>query len=390
MRVLHVIPSLDQRDGGPSMVLPLMARSLAQQGMDVDVVTTMTAADAERQGITFEQPIQQDGFTVRYFPRQSNFYKVSMPLRRWLRAHARGYQLLHNHALFSFAPLAGAAAARRAGVPYVMRPLGLLNTWGMENRRRWIKSLSFRCLDRPALDNANAIHYTSADEARDAGRLGLRARAAVIPLGIDLAPFRQMPEPERFFEHFPQARGRPIVLFLSRIDPKKGIEMLLKAMHKLQPAQSNPALIIAGGGEAVYIASLKALVKALGLEQNVIWAGFVEGAEKLAALAAADLFVLPSYSENFGIALLEAMAAGLPCISSNQVALAMEPGNHAAVCVTPCDPESVGHAIERLLGDTSERRRLSDCARKLIAQRYSLEAMGKSLAVLYRELHDSR
>ena len=401
MRVLHVIPSLDQRDGGPSMVLPLMARSLVMQGMDVDVVATMTAADAERQDITFEQPVQQDGFTVRYFKRQTKFYKVSLPLRRWLRAHARNYDLLHNHALFSFAPLVGAAAARHARIPYIMRPLGLLNTWGMNNRRRLIKALSFRCLDRPALEHAATIHYTSVDEAREAGRLGLRSRAVVIPLGIDLAPFRQMPGSGRFFEQFPQTCGRQIILFLSRIDPKKGIEVLLQALTRLEPTesdpirpnptQSNPILVIAGSGDTAYVASLKGLVVALGLEQNVIWTGFLEGADKLAALAAADLFVLPSYSENFGIALLEAMAAGLPCICSDQVALAMEPGNENAVCVTACDPEALSRAISRLLGeDTAARRKLGEGAREVVRQRYSLEAMGRSLGTLYHELHDSR
>ena len=355
MRILHVIPSLDQRDGGPSMMLPLMARSLAMQGMEVDVAATMTMGDAERQGIKFEEPLRQDGFTVRYFKRQSHFYKVSLPLRRWLRAHAGDYELIHNHALFSFAPLAGAAAARRARVPYVMRPLGLLNAWGMDNRRRWIKALSFRFLDRPALERSAAIHYTSADEAWEAGRLGLSSRAAVIPLGIDLAPFKQMPGPERFLARFPLAIDRQIVLFLSRIDPKKGIEVLLAALAQLRPSQSEPLLVIAGSGPATYIAELKTLITTLGLEKNVIWAGFLDGADKLAALAAADLFVLPSYSENFGIALLEAMAAGLACISSDQVALATEAGNEGAVCVTSREPTALSAAISRLLRDVTAR-----------------------------------
>ncbi len=271
-----------------------------------------------------------------------------------------------------------------------MRPLGLLNAWGMENRRRWIKALSFRCLDRPALEQAAAIHYTSADEAREAGRLGLRSRAVVIPLGIDLAPFKQMPEKERFYEQFPQARGRQIILYLSRIDPKKGIELLLEALNNLRSTASRPVLVIAGSGAAAYVAGIKTLVTALGMDRNVIWAGFLEGADKLAALAAADLFVLPSYSENFGIALLEAMAAGLPCISSDQVALAMEPGNDGAVCVTTCDSEALSHAMSRLLDDAPERVKLAKGAQEVVTQRYSLEAMGKSLATLYRELHDPR
>src|SRR5437773_2630094 len=108
MRVLHVIPSLDPRDGGPTVALPLLARSLAAQGITVDVAPTMSDKDAQEQGNRLGEPVERKGFTVRFFKRQTNFYKASLPLLRWLRDHARDYPLMHHHALFSFAPLAGA------------------------------------------------------------------------------------------------------------------------------------------------------------------------------------------------------------------------------------------------------------------------------------------
>src|SRR4051794_4420133 len=120
MRVLHVIPSLDERDGGPSVALPLMARGLAMHGVEVDVVTTIAEDDARAQGIRFGERTSRDGYTVRFFRRQTNFYKASVPLLRWLREHVGDYALVHNHAVFSFAPLAGAHCARRAGVPYII------------------------------------------------------------------------------------------------------------------------------------------------------------------------------------------------------------------------------------------------------------------------------
>ena len=390
MRVLHVIPSLDPCDGGPSIALPLMARSLAMQGMEVDVVATMSAEDAREQGVRFGEPLQREGFTVRFFRRQTRFYKASLPLLRWLRAHVKDYALVHNHALFSFAPLAGAWSARKSGVPYVMRPLGLLNTWGMENRRRWIKALSFRWLDRPALDGAAAIHYTSPGEEREAARLGLRARSVVIPLGIDLTPFQHLPDPELFLERFPHARGRQIILFLSRLDPKKGIEVLLEALTRLEPresspikpnqTQSNPILVIAGSGDPAYVATLKERAMELNLEEDVVWAGFLDGKAKLAAFAAADLYVLPSYSENFGIALLEAMAAGLPCMSTDQVALAVEAGD--AVRRVSLEAALWAEAICEVLADTSGRSRLAHSAQRY-SKLHSLERMGSALSNLY-------
>jgi glycosyltransferase involved in cell wall biosynthesis len=384
MRVLHVIPSLDQRDGGPSVALPLMARGLAMHGMSVDVATTISDGDASRLGIPLGEPVERDSFTVRYFRRQTSFYKTSLPLLRWLGSHARDYALVHNHALFSFAPLAGARASRRSGVPYLMRPLGLLNTWGMENRRPWLKAASFRLLDRPALDHASAIHYTSSEEAREAARLHLRAKPVIVPLGIDLAPFRILPDKELFLARFPAARDRPLVLFLSRLDPKKGLELLLDSFAAVQADSPRAMLVIAGSGAPEYEAKLKAVATSLRLDSDVLWTGFLEGDDKLAALAAACIFVLPSYSENFGIALLEAMAAGLACISTDRVALAKECTE--ALQMVPCESEALRAALIHLLREEGARLSLGQLAASRARDLWSLEATGAQLAAVYRTI----
>ena len=387
LRVLHVIPSLDLRDGGPSVALPLMARSLTAHGVSIDVVATMTEADAAAEGVRFGEPVLRDGFTVRFFKRQTAFYKVSLPLNSWLRSHARDYDLLHIHALFSFVPLAAARAARRAGIPYLMRPLGLLNSWGMENRRRWIKALSFRFFDRPALDQAAAMHYTSDDECNDAARLELKSRAAVIPLGIDMKPFEKLPSPGVFLQKHPVAAGREIILFLSRVNPKKGIHDLLPAFAELHRTRPQALLVIAGEGESAYVDSLKGKCIELGINNEVLWTGMLEGQTKLAAFAAARLFVLPSYSENFGIALLEAMAAGLPCVSTPGVALAREAGD--AVALAKLGTDDLRKEMLRLLEDTAAAADLGRRAAKIARENYSLEAMGAGLLKLYKSVASS-
>ncbi|HSI61479.1 MAG TPA: glycosyltransferase [Candidatus Saccharimonadia bacterium] len=386
MRVLHVIPSLDKRDGGPSLALPLMARSLAMQGVSVDVATTLSVGDAQQQGITFGEPVPREGFTVRYFKRQMHFYKVSMPLWTWLRDHVQDYDLVHNHALFSFAPIAGARAARKNAVPYVMRPLGLLNTWGMENRRRWIKAISFRLIERPALEHAAAIHYTSTAEQHEADRLQLNGKPHVVPLGIDLGPL-QRDSSQQFLNRFPQARGRRIVLFLSRLDPKKGVELLLKAFANVTQDDHNAILVIAGQGKPSYETGLQNLAASLQLEKDVLWTGFLDGDDKYAALAAADVFVLPSHSENFGIALVEALAAGKACIATDGVAVADDMRQGDAGLVIPCnDVPALTAAMNQLLTDDALRSRLGGNATRLAAERFSLEASGAALAKLYAQI----
>lgn len=380
MRILHITPSLDQRDGGTTMAIGSMARSLAAHGFDVDVAATLSPSDAKQQGLVFDKPTKTDGVTIRYFERQTTFYKTSLPLSHWLNQHAQEYDLVHIHAVFSFSSLAGAHAARTKRVPYIISPHGILNSWGMKNRRSWIKALSYRLLDKPMLNRAAAIHFTSKQEQDDAARLQLKPESWVIPLGVNLAPFQSLPDPDLFYRQFPETRGKPLVLFLSRIDPVKNIELLLAAFVQVNKAAH---LVIAGTGATDYVASLQTLAKSAGIDACVTWAGHLAGDLKLAALAAATIFVLPSKSENFGIALLEAMAAGLPCIASNHVALAVDVAGRDVVQVVPSDSAVLARAIGKQLDDPSGSLAMGHRAAALAREAYSLQAMATALDTIY-------
>lgn len=391
MKVLHVIPSLSPGDGGPSFAMPLMARGLELSGVQVDVATT----EGDR-----EQRINQNGVSVFYFPRQSEFYKVSLPLSRWLSERIRDYDLVHIHALFSYSSYAAARLATKNGVPYIVRPLGVLNRWGMQNRRRLLKRLSFRLIEQRIMRSAAAIHYTSQQERLEAEETGVRNESVVIPLAVDLSGFRELPGPEPFYEKFPHARGSDIILFLSRLDPKKGLDLLLRAFATCDvrlPSSSvvGPLLVIAGDGDDQFVAGLRRLAEELGIADEVLWTGFLGGDDKLSAMAAASLFVLPSYSENFGIALAEAMAAGLPCVMSDQVGIAVDAKEYDAGLVVPCEVGPLAEAMQRLLDDPELRSRLGANARRLVDDRFSVEAMSDSLVKLYdrvlsRETGDRR
>src|ERR1041384_4347263 len=185
LRVLHVIPSLSQEDGGPSFAMPLIGRALARAGIKVDVATT------EREG---ETRVDHDALRVFSFRRQTKFYKVSRPLTKWLSAHVRDYDLVHIHSLFSYSSVRAAAIAKKNGIPYIVRPLGVLNRWGMENRRRFLKQVSFRLVERRILQDAAVIHYTSQQERIEAEKAGVEGSPAVIPIGIDVEQFRELPD----------------------------------------------------------------------------------------------------------------------------------------------------------------------------------------------------
>ncbi len=393
MHVLHVIPSLALRDGGPSVALPLMARALVGVGCRVTIATTAAAGAAEVPPSTIPgQGVPRPEATYHFFSRQTSFYKFSWPLTRWLNEHAREFDVIHIHALFSYSSVAAARAARAARVPYVVRPLGVLNRWGMENRRRWIKGLSLRFVEMPILRGAAAIHYTSKAEQCEAAEaeVGIDALpSAVIPLGIETTAYARLPGREAFCARFPQAAGREVVLFLSRVDEKKGLDLLLAAFARVRSQHPEALLVIAGDGDTAYLASLRARAGDLGIAGDVLWTGFLAGADKLAALAAATVFALPSYSENFGVAAAEALAAGVPSVLSERVAIAPEANAAGAAVVVPCEAGALAGALARLLAEPETRARLSDRAR-LAAERYSLNAAGTRLAELYRSIASTR
>jgi hypothetical protein len=153
-----------------------MARGLAQAGVEIEVVTTKDAGPGMHTDVALEQAIVRDGVTYRYFQKQTDFYKVSWPFRSWIRAHVMDFDIVHVHALFSFTSVVAARAASRDQVPFVIRPLGVLNQWGMRHRRPWLKSLSFRFIEQPLLRRAAAVHYTSDQELREAVRAGVPVR----------------------------------------------------------------------------------------------------------------------------------------------------------------------------------------------------------------------
>lgn len=382
MHILHVIPSLGPQRGGPSVVARVLATGLVAAGLEVTVIATDDDGRG-KQAVPLNTPLVEYGVTYRYFPRQTRFYTISWPLARWLDQHITRYDLVHIHALFSFTSLAAASIARRYRVPYIVRPLGTLNRWGMRERKPWLKQISFNLLERQALTGASAIHYTSAQEQREAAELGVTQRGVLIPLPVDLPATERAAARNHLNAQYPQLQGRTVALFLSRLDQKKGLDLLLPALAAAR--QSNPTLILllAGAGEPTFEAALRARIASLGLNEAVIWAGFVAGEAKLTALAGADLFVLPSYSENFGIAAVEAMAAGSPVILSDQVGIHHEVSAAGAGLIIPCAVEPLVAALSRLASDPVLRGTMGQAAAQFAQQRYTTKAVSSQLLTMY-------
>ena len=192
--------------------------------------------------------------------------------------------------------------------------------------------------------------------------------------------------PGTFLERYPQLRGRRIVLFLSRLDPKKGLDLLLSSFADVRRRVPTASLVIAGDGAPDFLDRIKADAEMLGIAADVTWTGFLAGDDKGAALAAAEIFALPSYSENFGIAVAEAMAAGLPVVVSDQVAVHRDIAGAQAGLVIRCDVGDLTEALLRLLGDEALRTASGRCGKALVADKYSQAAVTRQVIDSYNRI----
>jgi glycosyltransferase involved in cell wall biosynthesis len=384
MKVLQVIPSASAVHGGPSRALADIECALAARGIEVTTATTNDDGDFRTLPLPCGVPIATTCATRWYFPRTTVFYRSSVRLGRWLNDNIEAFDIVHAHALFSFAPVAAAFLARRAGIPYVVRPLGVLAPYGMTQHHPFLKKASFALIERRLIESASAVHFTSSAEQAEAEALGLKCNGVVIPLGIDLSgSMRSTIAPRKQGDAFK-------LLYLSRIDKKKNIEGLLQAVRIVLSRKFDVTLRIAGDGDPKYIETLKSLATDLAIDDHVEWLGYVEGEKKRDILGAASAFVLPSYSENFGIAVVEALAAGLPCLVSRGVAISGEIDKAGAGIVVSTAPGEIAVGIEKVLGTDREISMMSTAARALASSAFSLDAMGARLEGLYRDIIASK
>lgn len=376
MRVLHVIPSAAPVDGGPNVAVRAIARGLARRGIEVTVVAT-NAAGAKSLDVPLDTPVIDDGVVFRFFARSvPGSWKFSWPMTRWLWANAASYDVVHVHALFSYATIPGCRAAAHVPVPYVLRPLGTLSDWSL-GRRRWKKRPYYALLERSHLEMASAIHVTSETEAEDVARLGYGERVRVIPLGVDVAERRPRKTP---------SGANLRLLFLSRLHEKKNLPLLLRAVAHALDAPRRIELTIAGSGEPGYREQLVELARQLGLGDRVTFVGHVEGSAKERAFAEADCFILPSAHENFGLAVAEALAAGLPAIISPGVALSSDVDAAGAGLITDATESALASAIAWTAEHPAALVEMGDRAWQLAHRSLSWETTCARLASLYDAL----
>jgi glycosyltransferase involved in cell wall biosynthesis len=387
MRILHVIPSLAMRGGGPAKAVPELCRELVRTGHQVTIYTTDFAVGGELD-VPVDQAIRDDcGIERWYFSTQgTGAFGWSRSLTRALRSNLRDFDVVHIHALYRFTSTVSAYYARRYLVPYILWPHGALDPF-LYYRHRWRKNVYEALFEKRNLARAAAVHFATDEEMSLAQSLGLKFRGVVVPYGVDVAlPADRDRVREQFAHDWPETHGKKIILFLSRVNFKKGLDLLAKAFGAVARNRPDVHLFIAGPDNEGYAAKVRQWLDEERVLDRVTFAGMLEGERKEAAFAAADIFVLPSYTENFGVAIAEALAVGVPVIISNKVNIWREIKDADAGIVVNCDAGELATAITKLLDDDQLRRNCGAAGKLLVAEKFDWPSIVVRMTAVYRDV----
>ncbi len=389
MRVLHVIPSLSARTGGPPVAVVESALALRDCGIEPTIFASDMAASAaagsRRRIASHELPRGAAELDVRLFPVLPPGRLVFSPaMFVELQRAVRDFDVVHIHSLFLFPQFAAWRAARRAGVPYIVSPRGALDPY-LRRRNATVKAIAEAAWQRRFLEGAALLHLTSEEEARQADDVAPRVPRVVVPNGVRWSEYERLPSADAFRRQRLDGSAAPVVLFLGRIARKKGIDLLIRAFAATRRQAGDAWLVIAGPDDDGLTRPLGALALHEGVADRVVFAGMLRGEEKLAALAAADVWALPSRGENFGNAVVEAMAASRAVLVSPEVNIATDIAAAGAGIVAERSVDAFAERIVRLLGDEAGRAALGAAAR-VFAERYDWARVSPRLAAMYESV----
>lgn len=375
MKFLHVIPTVDPRGGGPMEGLRHMGQQLQQWGHQVEVA----CADDPAAPWVANHPL-----TVHALGPGKGKYGYAPRLLPWLREHAAQYDLVVVNGLWQYHGLATHRALRASGQPYVVFTHGMLDPWfkrtyPLKHLKKW---LYWPWAEYRLLRDAAYVLFTSEDErllARESFWL-YQANERVTAYGTSQPPPRHPELAEGFLRQFPALRGQRVLLFLSRIQEKKGCDLLIEAFAAVASNDERLQLVMAGPDQSGWVATLQAQAQRLGVAHRVHWTGMLQGDLKWGAFQAAEAFVLPSHQENFGIAVAEALGCGLPVLISDKINIWREIEQAGAGFVATDTVAGTQSTLLRWLAlDGPARAAMGQHALRLFDERYTVRAMAQSL-----------
>jgi len=368
-----------------------MVAALRRNNVDAELAATNDNGEHELD-VPLSTLSEFEGVPVRFFKRDSppgkgplahalREFSIARSYTRWLNENIQNYQLIHVHALFSYMSSATMRMARKESVPYFSHPIGSLDAWSLQ-QSKLRKRIFLALIERANLRHAKRVHCTTQLESDQALQAVPGMATFVLPLGLDSPPLLADAN-ARLKRRLKLHEGAQIILFLGRLHPKKGLDHLIDAVGVLNQPQVH--LVIAGSGDRTYQSMLKHKVEALGLAPRVTWLGHVSGDLKNECLQGSDLFALTSHAENFGIAVIEALAAQTPVLISPHVGLAQELEHHGIAKVTPLSADCIAQRLDHLLSSQTRLEQMGKLGRQYVQTAHNWDSIAQQLNAHYQQ-----
>jgi len=372
-RWLQVVSHLDPRYGGLSAAVPALGESIAGRG-DFEISLAAFCALGEE--------YKPEGFAdnqLSYWPAARRNWMRPGSLQRDFMNEMFNASGVHIHGLWEQSTAVAASAARKLGVPYIISAHGMLEPWALANKR--LKKLLYaKLVESRNVKNASCLHALTHAEALQFVNFGARSAIAIIPNGVNIPDVK---DATLFLRRYPQLSGKRLVLFMARLHPKKGLNILLEAWAAVTKDYPDVHLIVAGPDSDGMQQKLEQYCSENGIEQRVSFPGMLKGAMKWSALAAAELFVLPSFSEGLSVGVLEAMGMGVPVIVTDRCNMP-----EVRECRTGWQIEAtvfgLKSALREALGNSQSRNAvIGRLGARLVANRFSWDKVARQMGEVY-------
>jgi glycosyltransferase involved in cell wall biosynthesis len=383
MRILNIC-AYTWAIGGPARIIYDHTTEALKHGHSVTILSPMTPGEK-----MYDLPTGATLIPCRRTTPVSYIYReFSLDLYAYLKKHIQEYDIIHIHGIWHFGSLAPFLIKNE--VPKVVTIHGLLDRWAI-GHSRWKKELVSFLYQKKVLAKAELIQVNNTDEVEDVTRyLGQQpSKLVVIPNGMRMEEFSHLPPQRLFRTQFGILPNAKMVLFMGRLNIKKGLGMLLPAFAQYLKSHSDAVLILAGPDDG-YQEETESFIQEHGLADQIKLVGMLTNSVKMAALADADLFVLPSYSEGFSIAVLEAMAAGVPTLVSDRVGFGDYIRQYDAAYLTALTPDAIQAGLISMLQDESRRTEIKQNALRMLTENFDISMVARQLLEAYESVLKSQ
>ncbi len=380
MKVLHICSALEFAAGGVAKVIDELTEHLFKKGVAGSIFVT-TRRDGR------EGSFKPEGVEVTAF-QQSCVAKLysghTWRLRDVLQKTIANFDIVHIHGAWHYPQYAAYRAAKKSGIPYIVTTHGAYNPWALNFKK--LRKMIYKVLvQKRILQEAAAIHAITNEEVKHIRALGVDTPVFMIPNGIDLEDFRSLPQRVELERLYPDLCRKKIMLFLGRIHPIKGLDLLCRAFAEVARVREDIRLLIVGPDNDGYGIQLKKMLEDEGVLDKVVFTGMLIGREKMAALNSADFCAIPSYSEGHSIVTLEAMACGLPVIITHGCNFPEVADFESGIIIEP-DVDQLTEAMARLLDNPELRKEMGENGRRLVADKFIWDKAADDMIELYKSV----